>query len=125
VSALVSTTTGSAPASRAIVIDCLTLWLTRILDEAAGHGDWDAAERSHLTAAAEEATKELVDALAACRATVLLVSNELGMGIVPMSAASRLFVDLLGRVHQQVSAVCDDTVLMVAGQAITLGGGRR
>jgi len=43
---------------------------------------------------------------------------------VPMSASSRLFVDLLGRLHQQVSAVCDETVLMVAGRAMTLEGGR-
>jgi len=114
----------SARASQAIVIDCLTLWLTGVLDDAADHGDWDEVDRAVLGAAAESAGKDLVDALVACRATVFLVSNELGMGLVPMSASSRLFVDLLGRLHQQVSAVCDETVLMVAGRAMTLEGDR-
>ena len=114
----------AATARQAIVIDCLTLWLTGVLDEAAEHGDWDAVDRALLAAAAESAAKDLVDAIAHCPATVLIVSNEVGMGIVPMSASSRLFVDLIGRLHQQVSAVCDETILMVAGRPLLMDGGR-
>ncbi|MFM8239889.1 MAG: bifunctional adenosylcobinamide kinase/adenosylcobinamide-phosphate guanylyltransferase, partial [Actinomycetota bacterium] len=121
---LADTLLGATP-SQAVVVDCLTLWLTGVLDDAAQGADWDTIERSRLTAAAETASKDLIDALSACRATVLLVSNELGMGVVPMSASSRLFVDLLGRLHQQVGAVCDETVLMVAGRPLAIEGGRR
>lgn len=114
----------SAVARQAVVVDCLTLWLTGVLDDASERSDWDTVDRGVLAAAAESAAKDLVDAIAHCPATVLLVSNELGMGVVPMSASSRLFVDLLGRLHQQVGAVCDETILMVAGRSVRLDGGR-
>ncbi|MBM3689070.1 MAG: bifunctional adenosylcobinamide kinase/adenosylcobinamide-phosphate guanylyltransferase [Actinobacteria bacterium] len=111
--------------SQAVLVDCLTLWLTGVLDDAADGADWDLVDRGHLMASADDAAKDLVDALTACHATVLLVSNELGMGVVPMSASTRLFVDLLGRLHQQVGAVCDETVLMVGGRPLAIAGGRR
>ena len=110
-------------ARQAIVVDCLTLWLTGVLDEAAGGADWDSTERGVLAAAAESATKQLVDALAVASGTVLLVTNEVGMGVVAPTRSGRLFADLLGRVNQQAASACDETVLMVAGIAHRLDRG--
>ena len=109
---------------QAIIIDCLTLWLTGILDEAANRGDWAAVNPDVLREAAEQAARDLVAALRAAHGTILLVSNEVGWGVIPATAAGRLFADLLGRLHQDVAAVCDETVLMVAGRSLDLGGAR-
>ena len=103
-----------------VLVDCLTLWLTGVLDAACPQWDDDAA----LAAASESATKDLLDAVAGCPATVLLVSNEVGMGIVPATRAGRIFVDLSGRAHQEIAAACDRVTLMVAGRGMDLGGAR-
>lgn len=107
-----------ARAGSAVIVDCLTLWLTGVLDAACP--DWDDSDA--LASAAEAATKDLRAALEACPATVLLVSNEVGMGIVPTTRSGRLFVDLLGRAHQEIGAACDAVTLMVAGRALQAGG---
>lgn len=104
----------------AILVDCLTLWLTSVLD--ASCPEWDDA--SALAVGAQAATKELVDALAACPATVIMVSNEVGMGIVPATRSGRIFVDLLGHAHQEIATACDSVTLMVAGRAMDMGGSR-
>lgn len=88
------------------VVDCLTLWLSNVM--AAGI-DIDAA------------CQALVDAVGACPATVLLVSNEVGWGIVPDNALARRFRDQAGRLHQALARVVDETVLIVAGLVLPLG----
>jgi adenosyl cobinamide kinase/adenosyl cobinamide phosphate guanylyltransferase len=109
-----------ARAGSAVLVDCLTLWLTGVLDAASP--DWEDA--SALAGGAQAATKELVDALTACRADVILVSNEVGMGVVPATRAGRLFADLLGRAHQDIAAACDRVTLMVAGRGMEMGDRR-
>ena len=109
-----------ARAGSAVLVDCLTLWLTGVLDAASP--DWEDA--SALAGGAQAATKELVDALTACRADVILVSNEVGMGVVPATRAGRLFADLLGRAHQDIAAACDRVTLMVAGRGMEMGDHR-
>lgn len=104
----------------AVLVDCLTLWLTGVLDAACPAWDDDSA----LAVGAQEATKDLIDAITACPATVILVSNEVGMGIVPATRAGRLFGDLLGRAHQEIATACDTVTLMVAGRGIDIGGSR-
>jgi adenosylcobinamide kinase/adenosylcobinamide-phosphate guanylyltransferase len=101
----------------AVLVDCLTLWLTGVLDNASP--EWD--DRQVLTAAAEAATKDLRAAIESCPATVILVSNEIGMSVVPATPSGRLFVDLLGRTHQVIAEACDRVTLMVAGRALELG----
>jgi adenosylcobinamide kinase / adenosylcobinamide-phosphate guanylyltransferase len=100
-----------------VLVDCLTLWLTGILDAASP--DW--SDIGALNGAADEAAKDLIAAIHACPATVLLVSNEIGMGVVPASRSGRIFIDLMGRLHQQVGAACDRVTLMVAGRGLDLG----
>ena len=73
-------------------------------------------DRVHL--AARRADK--LDALAATRADVVLVSNEVGMGIVPETASGRLFRDLLGTINARLASACDGTTLLVAGQPMPL-----
>ena len=115
---LADTLRDASPGS-AILVDCLTLWLTDVLDRASP--DW--SDDDALSAGAHAATADLLAALAQCPATVILVSNEVGMGLVPATRAGRIFVDLLGRLHQQVGDVCDTITLMVAGQPWVMRGG--
>jgi adenosylcobinamide kinase / adenosylcobinamide-phosphate guanylyltransferase len=83
-----------------ILIDCLTLWASNLI----------LAEQSP-----ETETPRLLAALAACPVPVALVSNEVGLGIVPDNALARRFRDAVGRVHQRLAAEADEVVFMVAG----------
>ena len=82
------------------LVDCLTLWLTNVM--LADH-DLDAA------------TASLERALHARQAPTVLVSNEVGLGIVPDNALARRFRDAAGLLHQRLAARADAVVLMVAG----------
>ena len=97
---------------RLLVVDCLTLWLTNLLLPLHGPA-FDAP-------ALAAATDELIDALRASRGPVVLVSNEIGLGVSPMSAEARRFVDALGALHQRLAALCEPVTLMVAGRALRL-----
>ncbi len=81
-----------------IIVDCLTLWLLNCME----------AQRM-------EAVRAFLEVLPQLRQPVVLVSNEIGMGVVPADPLSRRFVDELGRLHQQVAAMADRVTLMVAG----------
>lgn len=106
--------TAIAPGTPTLV-DCLGTWVTAVIDELEG---W--------TREPEDWRPELdrrVDALvAAVRAAddVVLVTNEVGLGVVPAHASGRVFRDLLGRVNQQVADVCDEVHLVVAGRVLRL-----
>jgi len=92
---------------RLVLIDCLTLWWTNLVMPASGAplppAQW------------ADARESLCGALHAARGPVLLVSNEIGLGVSPMSAEARGFVDGLGWLHQSVAAVCTNVTMMVAG----------
>lgn len=89
-----------APTDAPMLVDCLTLWLTnRLLAEA--------------DLPTERAT--LVAALTARTAPTFVVSNEVGLGIVPDNALARRFRDAAGRLNQQVAAAADSVLMMVAG----------
>jgi adenosylcobinamide kinase / adenosylcobinamide-phosphate guanylyltransferase len=89
----------------AVLVDCLTLWLSNLM----GAGRDLAA-----------ATAALLDALALRRAPTVLVSNEVGGGIVPDNALARDFRDAAGLMHQAVAEAADRVVLMVAGLPLLL-----
>jgi adenosylcobinamide kinase/adenosylcobinamide-phosphate guanylyltransferase len=101
-----------AAPQRLLVVDCLTLWLTNLLMPWQGPGADDAA-----LAAARDA---VLAALRQASGPVVLVSNEIGLGLSPMTREARRFVDELGRLHQQVAAACADVTLMVAGLALAV-----
>ncbi|RYB90030.1 bifunctional adenosylcobinamide kinase/adenosylcobinamide-phosphate guanylyltransferase [Nocardioides oleivorans] len=99
-----------------VLIDCLGTWLTAVVDEA---GAWEAENDAALGLVVARAD-EVVDALQACEQDVVLVTNEVGLGVVPEHRSGRLFRDLLGTVNQRVAAACDEVHLVVAGRVLRL-----
>ncbi|MBJ7453938.1 MAG: bifunctional adenosylcobinamide kinase/adenosylcobinamide-phosphate guanylyltransferase [Blastococcus sp.] len=105
-----------AEARDPLLVDCLGTWLTAIIDaEDAWEHDSDAVHDLVLAR-----TDEVVAALVRCEQDVVLVTNEVGLGIVPEHRSGRLFRDLLGVVNQRVAAACDEVHLVVAGRVLRL-----
>ncbi|MEV5959392.1 bifunctional adenosylcobinamide kinase/adenosylcobinamide-phosphate guanylyltransferase [Streptomyces sp. NPDC051987] len=102
----------------ALLIDCLSLWLTDAMDSV---GAWDDTEwASGGEKALRERVRELTEAVRATRRTVVAVSNEVGSGIVPATASGRRYRDELGRLNAAFASECEQVVLVVAGQAVVL-----
>ena len=99
---------------RMIILDCLTLWLTQLLLPLEGAPLTDSELQTRIAA--------LVGAVRDAAGPVILVSNEIGLGVSPLSAEARRFVDALGLLHQTVAAACDRVTLMVAGCELTIRG---
>ncbi|QHE86597.1 bifunctional adenosylcobinamide kinase/adenosylcobinamide-phosphate guanylyltransferase [Hydrogenophaga sp. BPS33] len=99
----------SAPGTL-VVVDCLTLWLTNLTMPAEGVATLDAAGP----------TRALCEAIAAAPGPVVLVGNEIGLGVIPLGRETRAFVDALGGLNQAVAAACERVTLMAAGLALTL-----
>jgi len=85
---------------RAVLVDCLTLWLSNLLG----------AERDLVTEC-----ERLLAALPGLAGPVVLVSNEVGQGVVPDNALARAFVDHAGRLHQDLAAIAQRVIFMTAG----------
>lgn len=98
-----------------VIVDCLGTWLTAVLD---GRGLWDAPAGDAATVV--RALAEDAAAVLRTRDQVVLVTNEVGLGVVPAHRSGRLFRDLLGMVNQQLAAACDEVHLVVAGRVIRL-----
>jgi len=91
-----------------ILVDCLTLWITNLL-----------IANQDVAMAVSELGATLVQLKTA---RVILVSNEVGLGIVPDNAMARTFRDLAGSAHQRLAEVCDDVYFVAAGLPMTLKG---
>ncbi len=98
----------SAPGTL-VVVDCLTLWLTNLLMPS----DWESNRPPAQDISAQLAT--LSGAIRTACGPVLLVSNEIGLGVIPMGREVRAFVDALGRLNQDVAQACSRVTLMAAG----------
>ncbi len=99
-----------------ILVDCLTLWLANLLCPADGmppRADYP------------ERCAALDAALASAASKVIVVSNEIGLGVVPLGAATRLYVDELGRLNQRIAAAASEVAMMVAGLPLALKTARR
>ncbi len=107
-------------ADHVIVVDCLTLWLSNVLFPHADVQPDDAP--IHLPPLFHAQRQRLLHALEHCTGELILVSNEVGMGIVPFGAVSRCFADEAGRLNQAVAARCERAVLVVAGLPLVLKG---
>jgi adenosylcobinamide kinase/adenosylcobinamide-phosphate guanylyltransferase len=90
------------PKRDGILIDCATLWLTNVLLQ---EGE----------PAVQTRKKELITALRTSPCDVIIVSNEVGMGIVPDSALGRTFRDLQGWLNQDLAAIADEVLFVIAG----------
>lgn len=97
-----------------LLVDDLATWLTGVLDDA---GAWD---RPADLSAVSPQVDALVDAVRAAPGRVVLVSAEVGLGVVPATAAGRLFRDELGALNVALAKVCDEVVLLVAGLPLHL-----
>ncbi|HEX4878471.1 MAG TPA: bifunctional adenosylcobinamide kinase/adenosylcobinamide-phosphate guanylyltransferase [Limnobacter sp.] len=97
-----------------LIVDCLTLWLVNWLMPPPGLPA--AQEGFHQT------LEQLVQTLRSLPGPVVLVSNEIGLGVVPMGKEVRHYVDELGRLNQTIASVCDRVTWMVAGQALCVKG---
>lgn len=113
--ALAAAIRAAARPDRIVLVDCLTLWRTQLALPVSGAP----ASAAQLAAAGER----LTEALGRLPGPVVLVSNEIGLGVVPATAETRAFVDALGTLHQRVATVCERVTLMVAGQALAVKGG--
>ncbi|GGT30875.1 bifunctional adenosylcobinamide kinase/adenosylcobinamide-phosphate guanylyltransferase [Streptomyces atratus] len=103
-----------------LLIDCLSLWLTDAMDRVDA---WDdAAWANGGESALRERTAELVAAVRGTRRTVVAVTNETGSGVVPATAAGRRFRDELGRLNAAFADECEQVLLVVSGQVLTLRG---
>jgi adenosylcobinamide kinase / adenosylcobinamide-phosphate guanylyltransferase len=103
----------AAPPEAILVVDCLTLWVSNLLLTEGRDGadpSWSPDAR----------VDRLVEALGARTKPAVVVTNEVGLGVVPPTALGRIYRDALGRVNQRVASVAGRVVLMVAGLPLEL-----
>ena len=106
---LAATLAREAHADRCLLVDCLTLWLSNLL----------CAENATLFARERDALLSLLPDLPG---TLILVSNEVSLGLVPLGELSRRYVDEAGRLHQRLAAHCSRVVFCIAGLPQILKG---
>lgn len=97
-----------------ILVDCLTLWINNILYHA--HQSGTTVTEDGITARAVE----LIEACAAAQGTVIMVTNEVGCGIVPEDKVSRLYRDLVGRSNRLIAQHADEVTLVSCGLPLDL-----
>jgi adenosylcobinamide kinase / adenosylcobinamide-phosphate guanylyltransferase len=100
-----------------LLIDCLTLWVNNLLYE---------AEQKGVSLSEQMISKQCTELVAVCRKrnqTIIFVSNELGMGLVPADPLSRRYRDCLGRCNQTIAKLANEAVFMVSGIPLTLKQG--
>jgi adenosylcobinamide kinase/adenosylcobinamide-phosphate guanylyltransferase len=95
--------------SDALLIDCLTVYLANILGSKDGSAQWF---RGHL--------QEICEALQDIEASAIVVSNEVGSGIVPAYRSGRIYRDLVGQFNQEIASIADRVIFMVAGLPLTI-----
>ena len=100
-----------------VVVDCLTLWLTNLLMP------MDDSKQNETPAQAARAQVAMVlRAIENAAGPVVLVGNEIGLGVIPLGRETRAFVDALGLLNQQVAQACQRVTFMAAGLPLTLKG---
>ncbi|MCW2757735.1 MAG: cobU [Nocardioidaceae bacterium] len=100
----------------AVLLDSLGSWLTALVDDVQG---WE-RPRDEVASSLEHRCAAFVEALEDTDGEFVVVTEEVGLGIIPETASGRLFRDLLGTLNQRVAAVCDEVHLVVAGRVLTL-----
>ena len=110
----------TAPAGSAVLVDCVALWLTGILDGIDAWSRCEAGRSEDVRVEVERRIDLLVTSLDGCIADVIVVTNEVGMGVVPDTSGVRLFRDLLGIANARIADACDRTLLVMAGRMLPL-----
>jgi adenosylcobinamide kinase/adenosylcobinamide-phosphate guanylyltransferase len=99
-----------------VLVDCVTLWVNNLMYHAEREGGILGEEQI------AEASGRVLEATARCRAAVVFVTNEVGMGIVPDNAQARRYRDLVGRANQVIAAGADSVTLVACGIPLQLKG---
>lgn len=114
---------------RCLLIDCLTLWLSNQLlqaeiqpEEQHNYQQDNYQQDNYQQHNYQQHKAELLAVLANCPGQVILVSNEVGQGVVPMGELSRQYVDEAGWLHQDIAKVADEVRFVCAGLAMNLKG---
>ncbi|KMQ80656.1 Adenosylcobinamide-phosphate guanylyltransferase [Candidatus Burkholderia pumila] len=103
-----------------VLIDCLTLWLANLFFSSEAQASNKAI--AQLLRQARDAFSAFDEVLARTCGKVIIVSNEIGFGVVPLGSVTRLYVDELGRLNQRTAAASTRAVFMAAGLPLTLKG---
>lgn len=102
-----------------LLVDCLTLWLSNLLFVGQAGQQAESGEAPDCPLLAEQ-TSALIETLPSLPGHVILVSNEVGLGIIPLGAVTRLYVDEAGRLNQRVAVVADRVDFVAAGLPLRL-----
>lgn len=114
--ALAATLRAEAAPGRCVIVDCMTLWLTNFLAPVDAGNDFSAA----LPQPWRDARAVLLSTLPALPGEIILISNEVGLGIVPLGSLARLFRDEAGRLNQDLAAACERVTFVAAGLPLSL-----
>lgn len=106
--------------ARVVILDCLTLLVSNIIGQCGS--DAEQVDSALVDDSLCLEIKELVECIDGVDASFIIVSNEVGMGLVPGSRPGRLYSDLLGRANQELARHADEVYLMVAGIAVNVKG---
>ena len=101
-----------------VVVDCLTMWLTNWMMPM--EGDAESASKPHETQVWSAQCALFLEVLPRCPGPVVIVGNEIGLGVIPLGREVRQFVDVLGVLNQDVAGVCSRATLMAAGLPLRL-----
>ena len=124
--------TQHSDANTLVVVDCLTLWLTNLLmpleavpekkQQKSTESDQNYPSKLPLTQSIKAFTATFLIAIEKSQGPVVVVGNEIGLGVIPLGRETRAFVDELGRLNQGVAGVCARVTFMAAGLPLTLKG---
>lgn len=117
---LAQAVTRAAAESDVLLVDCLTLWVSNqlcLIEAPESTPEWHAA-LGELARRLEGSVAQLLEGVRSGEATALVVSNEVGLGLVPPTALGRAYRDLLGMVNRRLAAEAGQVLLMVAGLAV-------
>lgn len=110
----------AAGTGEVVLVDCLTIWVSNVVLERTGPRGDGPASWPEIQAELVSAARSLVDQARAREQTLILVSNEVGLGLVPPYPLGRRYRDLLGVVNRTVAGLADSVVLLIAGLPIDL-----
>ncbi len=102
-----------------VLVDCITLLVTNVLCQ---ESDWqnDTFDVAAIERAIAEEMEAIVDVMQDSKADFVLVTNEVGLGIIPDNPMSRIYRDLLGKANQMLASACDRAYLLVSGLPLQL-----
>lgn len=103
-----------------LVVDCLTLWLTNLLMPIDFENRSKNQSNSHIADDLIDYSAMLSVAIRGAKGPLIIVSNEIGLGVIPMGQEVRAFVDALGKLNQDLAQICDKVTFMAAGYPLGL-----